>query len=244
MQDPEDIQRVAVITGANRGLGFETARQLGRLGYRVVVTSRDGLLGKAAADKLQSESLETGYQPLDVTRDESIIRLREFLENAFGRLDVLINNAGIFPERSREDARGLTIMDVDGDTLRASLEVNTLGPLRVTQELLPLMRRHGYGRVVNVSSGYGRLAGMAADYPAYRLSKSALHAVTRMFAAETSGEDILVNAVDPGWAQTRMGGSQAKYTPPEAAKWIVDAALLPPDGPRGRLLHQGRPVDW
>ncbi len=244
MEFMDQRQRIAVVTGANRGLGFETARQLGRMGYRVMVTSRDGLLGKAAADKLQSESLESGYQPLDVTRDDSIIRLREFLENAFGRLDVLVNNAGIFPERSREGGGSMSVMDVDGETLRASLEVNTLGPLRVTQELLPLMRRHGYGRVVNVSSGYGRLVGMAADYPAYRLSKAALHAVTRLFSAETSGEDILVNAVDPGWAQTRMGGKQAKNTPAEAARWIVDAAMLASDGPRGRLLHHGEPVDW
>ncbi len=239
-----DSRKVAVITGSNRGLGFETARQLASYGLRVVLTSRDGLLGKAAVDKLQSESLDASYQPLDVTRDHSIIRLREFLENEFGRLDVLINNAGIFPERSPEGGSAANVLEVDGETLRANIEVNTLGPLRVTQELLPLMRRNDYGRVVNVSSGYGRLARMGADFPAYRLSKAALNVVTRLFAAETSGENILVNAVDPGWASTRMGGSQASNTPAEAARWIVTAAILPEDGPRGCLLHHGNVVDW
>lgn len=239
--DEPDTRPVAVVTGANRGLGFETCRQIARAGYRVIITSRDGLLGKAAADKLHGEGLEAGYQPLDVTRDESIIRLREFLENAFGRLDILVNNAGVFPERERQSPR---ILEVDSEMILGNMEVNTLGPLRVTQELLPLMRRNAYGRIVNVSTGYGRLSRMDADFPAYRLSKAALNAVTAMLAAETRGENILVNAVDPGWASTRMGGESAPTSPAEAARWIVAAATLDADGPRGRLLHRGAAVEW
>lgn len=241
MAGTHESRPVAVVTGANRGLGFEASRQLARLGYRVVITSRDGLLGKAAADKLHGEGLEAGYQPLDVTRDDSIIRLREFLENAFGRLDVLVNNAGIFPERDGASGR---ILEVDGDVILGNLEVNAFGPLRVTQEVLPLMRRHAYGRIVNVSTGYARLSRMGADFPAYRLSKAALNALTAMLAAETRDENILINAVDPGWASTRMGGEAAPSTPSEAAGWIVAAATLGDDGPRGRLLHHGAVVDW
>lgn len=234
-------RRVAVVTGANRGLGFETARQLAQRDIKVIVTSRDGLMGKAAADKLQSEGLDVAFQPLDVLRADAVIRLREFLENAFGRLDILINCAGTFPEIDDPDTG---VLDADLDTLRRCLETNTFGSLRLIQELLPLMRPLDYGRVVNVSSGYARLSRMGRGYPGYRLSKAALNALTTMVAAETADENILVNAVDPGWARTRLGGAGATHSPESAAGAIVAAATLPDDGPRGRFLHHGEVLDW
>lgn len=238
-----EAQRVAVVTGANRGLGFAVSRQLARRGLRTVLTSRDGLQGKAAVDKLQAEGLDVALQPLDLNREESLQRLRDRLAEAYGRVDVLVNNAGIFPEREGRDGDP-GLLEVPREMLELALGTNALGPLRLTQLLLPLMRRHDYGRIVNVSSGYGQLSRMGRGYPAYRLSKAALNAVTCQFAAETRDENILVNAVDPGWVQTRMGGPQAPTPVDEAAGWIAQAALLDDDGPSGRFLRRGEPVEW
>lgn len=238
-----EAQRVAVVTGANRGLGFAVSRQLAQHGVHVVLTSRDGLQGKAAVDKLQAEGLDVSLLPLDLDRDETLVRLRDQLAEQRGRLDILVNNAGIFPEL---DARGGDpgLLEVPREMLERALATNALAPLRLGQLLLPLMRRHDYGRIVNVSSGYGQLARMGRGYPAYRLSKAALNAVTCQFAAETRDENILVNAVDPGWVQTRMGGGQAPTPEEEAAGWVVRAALLEDSGPSGRFLRRGEPVDW
>ncbi|WP_435101274.1 SDR family NAD(P)-dependent oxidoreductase [Arhodomonas sp. AD133] len=238
-------QRIAVVTGANRGIGFETCRQLARAGIKPILTSRDGLLGKAAADKLQSEGLEVAYQPLDVTRPESIRRLADFLENGFGRADVLINNAGIFPEHTgRDGAPTPSVLEVEDAVLEQHLAVNAYGPLHLAQTLVPLMRRHGYGRIVNLTSGYAQFSRMGRGFPAYRFSKAGLNVITRLLAAETDGENILVNAVDPGWVRTRMGGAQASASPAEAAGRVVELAQLGDDAPTGRLFRHGEVVDW
>lgn len=239
-------RRIALITGANRGLGLEIARQLARRGYKTVLTSRDAVQGKAAADKLQGEALDVGYHPLDVTRTESMQRLAEFLDNAFGRLDVLINNAGIFPEQAlAQGARSApSIFEVSLDSLRENLQTNTFGPLRLIQLIVPLMRRHDYGRIVNISSGYGQLARMERGFPAYRVSKAMLNVITCLVAAELESENIKVNSVDPGWVRTRMGGAQASHSPAEAAEWIVEAATLSDDGPSGAFLKHGHLVGW
>lgn len=242
MSEPE---RIAVVSGGNRGIGFETARQLARAGIKPVVTSRDGLLGKAAADKLQSEGLDVAYHPLDVTRPESIRRLTEFLGNSFDRVDILINNAGIFPEHTGEDgAPAPGILEVAEAALQEHLSVNAFGPLRLAQALVPIMRRHGYGRVVNLTSGYAQFSRMGRGFPAYRFSKAGLNAITRLLAAETDGENILINAVDPGWVRTRMGGRNAHTTPAEAAARVVEAACLPDGSPSGALYRHGEPVAW
>ncbi|MDN5848436.1 MAG: SDR family NAD(P)-dependent oxidoreductase [Nitrococcus sp.] len=239
-------RRIAVITGANRGLGLETARQLARRGYKAVLTSRDAVQGKAAADKLQGEALDVGYHPLDVTRMESMQRLAEFLHNAFGRLDVLINNAGIFPEQDlAQGARSAPgVLDMPLESLRENLQTNAFGPLRLIQMLVPLMRRHGYGRIVNISSGYGQLARMEHGFPAYRMSKAMLNVMTCVVAAELESENIKINSVDPGWARTRMGGAQATYSPAEAAEWVVEAATLSDTGPSGVFFKHGHPIEW
>ena len=241
-----DNRRIAVITGANRGLGLETARQLARRGYKAVLTSRDAVQGKAAADKLQGEALDVGYHPLDVTRADSVQRLTEFLDNAFGRLDILINNAGIFPEQAlAQGARSApSVLEMSLESLRENLQTNTLGALRLIQTFVPIMRRRDYGRIVNISSGYGQLARMERGFPAYRLSKAMLNVVTCLVAAELESENIKVNSVDPGWVRTRMGGAQATYSPAEAAEWVVEAATLGDDGPSGAFLKHGQPTDW
>lgn len=240
-----EARRVAVITGANRGLGFETGRQLARLDYQVVLTSRDALAGKAAADKLQSEGVAVVCHPLDISREDSIVRFAAYVERQFGRVDVLINNAGIFAEYDPEGrSPGPGLLEVRLKSLREHLETNALGALRLTQAILPLMRHHGYGRIVNLSTGYGQMQRMGRGFPAYRLSKAALNTITRMFAAETEGENILVNAVDPGWTRTRMGGPHARYSPAEAARWVIEAATFDDDGPSGRFLRAGQPIEW
>lgn len=239
-------RRIAVITGANRGLGLETARQLARRGYKAVLTSRDAVQGKAAADKLQGEALDVGYHPLDVTRADSVQRLAEFLDNAFGRLDILVNNAGIFPEQAlAQGARSApSVLEMSLESLRENLQTNTFGALRLIQTFVPLMRRRDYGRIVNISSGYGQLARMERGFPAYRLSKAMLNVVTCLVAAELESENIKVNSVDPGWVRTRMGGAQATYSPGEAAEWVVEAATLADDGPSGAFLKHGQPTEW
>ncbi|MDZ7809850.1 MAG: SDR family oxidoreductase [Arhodomonas sp.] len=157
-------------------------------------------------------------------------------------MDVLINNAGIFPEYAGSDGSPSPgILEVDEATLHEHLSVNAFGPLRLAQAVIPMMRRHGYGRVVNLTSGYAQLARMGRGYPAYRFSKAGLNAITRLLAAETDGENILVNAVDPGWVRTRMGGRQATSTPQDAAARVVEVACLPDGAPSGVLYRHGEP---
>lgn len=220
-------QPVAVVTGAHRGLGFETARQLALDGVTVVVTSRDGLLGKAAADKLQSEGLSVSFQPLDVRRPEAVLRLAEHVERSHGRLDILVN----LPE----DGPAVTgpLLDADVDALRDSLDDELLGGLRLVQALIPLMRLRGQGRIVNLGVRPGGLAAPHGEGAAGRLARATVNGVTTVLAAETAGEDILVNAVDPAGVENRA-----------AAADIVRAATLASDGGRGQLFHGGEAVSW
>ncbi len=237
-------RRVALITGANRGIGFETARQLGRLNYDVVITSRDGIKGKAAADKLQSEGLSVAYCPLDVTREESRQRAIAFVRERFERLDVLVNNAGIMPDGSPEKPHQASFFDTElGDVIR-SMETNLYGPYRMIQLCVPVMRARDYGRIVNISSGLGQLADMRGAFPAYRMSKTALNALTRIVAAELKGENILVNAASPGWVKTAMGGPAAPRTPAETVPGITWLASLPDDGPSGGFFQDRMSIPW
>jgi NAD(P)-dependent dehydrogenase (short-subunit alcohol dehydrogenase family) len=232
---------VAVVTGAYRGLGLETCRQLAARGYAVVLSARREAEGQAAAGALQREGLAVRFFPLDVRDEASIRRLADFLRDAFGGLDVLVNNAGIFPDPAPGSGRD-SVFDARLDAVRQALETNTLGPLRLCQALIPLMA--GKGRVVNVSSGMGQLSDMNGCCPAYRLSKTALNAVTRIFADELKDTGIKVNSVCPGWVQTDMGGPEAPLPVEEGARGIVWAATLPDDGPSGGFFRHGEPIPW
>jgi NAD(P)-dependent dehydrogenase (short-subunit alcohol dehydrogenase family) len=232
---------VAVVTGAYRGLGLETARQLAAAGYRVVLTARRDAEGRAAAEKLAAGGADVRFARLDVTAAESIRELRDQLKRDFGRIDVLVNNAGIFPDPG-PGSPGSSIFDADLDTIRSGFETNTLGALRLCQELVPLMA--GRGCVVNVSSGMGQLSDMNGCCPGYRLSKTALNAVTRIFADELQGTDIKVNSVCPGWVRTDMGGPNATLSLEDGARGIVWAAMLPADGPTGGFFRHGEPIPW
>jgi NAD(P)-dependent dehydrogenase (short-subunit alcohol dehydrogenase family) len=233
-------KKVAVVTGGNRGLGFEASRQLAKLQYQVVLTSRDEAKGKAAADKLQSEGLDVTFHPLDVTSDQSSRKLAEFISQQFGKLDVLVNNAAIYIDEVGNNS----VFDAKIDTVQQTMETNVYGVLRVTQALIPLMKKQNYGRIVNVSSGMGQLHDMGGGYTGYRLSKTALNALTRIFASELQGTNILVNSVCPGWVKTDMGGANAPRTPEQGVNTIVWLATLADDGATGGFFRDKKAIDW
>lgn len=232
---------LAIVTGAYRGLGLETCRQLAARDHTVILTARRERDGLAATEALQGEGLDVVFHPLDVTDETAITRLAGFVRDTYGRLDVLVNNAGIFPAGT-PGAGGDSVFDADLGGVRRGFETNTLGPLRLCQTLIPLMQ--GRGRVVNVSSGMGQLSDMNGCCPGYRLSKTALNAVTRIFADELKDTAVKINSVCPGWVRTEMGGPEAPLDVTEGAKGIVWAATLPDDGPSGGFFRHGERIDW
>lgn len=233
------VKRVALITGANRGLGLEASRRLAALDYVVVLTSRDAKKGEAAAESLRSAKADVRFHALDVSSDASVAALENFMKDEFGRCDVLVNNAGVFPEQLSVAPLGTT-----PEVFMSTLESNLGGPYRMCRAFVPLMRENNYGRIVNVSSGMGQLWDMEGGWPAYRISKTGLNALTRVLSRELKGSHILVNSVCPGWVRTDMGGPQASRSIEEGAEGIVWAATLPDDGPTGGFFRDGQPLDW
>lgn len=229
--------KVALVTGANRGIGREVARQLAGLGATVVLAARDGAKAAQAAEEMAREGRLVPKQ-LDVADQGSVDRLADTVEQEFGALHVLINNAGIHYDtwELAETA------DLDG-TVREALDTNLLGPWRTARAFVPLMRHGGWGRIVNVSSEAGSLASMAAGPPAYQVSKAALNALTRTLAGELKGTGILVNAVCPGWVATDMGGAGGRPVE-EGAASVVWGATLPDNGPSGGFFRDGKPLPW
>jgi NAD(P)-dependent dehydrogenase (short-subunit alcohol dehydrogenase family) len=213
---------VALVTGGNRGIGLEVCRQLAERGYDVVMGSRDVERGRAAG-------LDVEVRQLDVADPASIAALE------LDRCDVLVNNAAIHYDTWQHAATA------DLAVVTEALEVNLLGAWRMTQALLPLLRRSPHGRVVNVSSGAGSITTMTSGPPAYSVSKAALNALTRLLAADL--RPILVNAICPGWVATDMGGAGGRPVA-EGAAGIVWAATLPDDGPTGGFFRDGRAIAW
>jgi NAD(P)-dependent dehydrogenase (short-subunit alcohol dehydrogenase family) len=227
--------RVALVSGGNRGIGLEVCRQLGERGITVVMGSRDAEQGREAAAGLPDEVV---VHQLDVADPESVERLARSVEEEFGRLDILVNNAAI----SNDD--GQSGADADLDRVKEALEANLFGAWRLCELAIPMMRRNGYGRIVNVSTGLASLEDMGGGSPGYRVSKTALNVLTRILASELRGSGILVNAVNPGWVQTDMGGSSATRTVEEGAEALVWAATLPNNGPNGGFFRDRQPVAW
>ena len=228
---------IAVVTGANRGIGLELVRQLAQHGFTTVLGSRDLDKGRAAAEGLAADGIHVDPRRLDVDDDDSVRELAAELEAEHGRLDVLVNNAAILYDTWQ---RGV---EADLDLVQQALETNLLGAWRTAQACIPLLRRSSHGRIVNVSSGSGSLSGMGAGTPAYSVSKAALNALTRILAAELRSDGILVNSVCPGWVATDMGGPGGRPVEQGAAS-VMWAVLLPDDGPTGGFFRDGRPVDW
>ena len=228
---------VAVVTGANRGIGLEVVRQLARRGMRVVLGSRDLEKGEAAARSLSLKQGTVFSRQLDVTDQLSIDRLLRDVTADFGQLDVLVNNAGILYDTWEQ---GIT---ADLNVVHTALETNLFGAWRMCQTFLPLLRKSHAGRIVNVSSESGSLTNMGGGTPAYSVSKAALNALTRVLAAELSETGILVNAICPGWVATDMGGAGGRPVS-EGAAGIVWAATLPADGPTGGYFRDGNRIPW
>jgi NAD(P)-dependent dehydrogenase (short-subunit alcohol dehydrogenase family) len=232
-------ERVAVVTGASRGIGREVAHELAQKGLRVILTARDPANGEAALSTLAAEGLPVAFHVLDVRRVDEASKLAKWLEREFGRVDVLVNNAGVML-----DPRGARLATLDLNVVRDTFETNVFGAIIVSQALLPLMRKGGYGRIVNVSSGLGQLESMGAGTPAYRLSKAALNALTRTLAAELEGTGIKVNAMCPGWVRTDMGGRSAPRSAAQGADTAVWLATLPDNGPTGGFFRDRKQVAW
>lgn len=233
------VQRVAVVTGANRGIGKEVARQLALRGLIVVLTSRDEAQGSKAAQQFQKEDLPVRFHVLDVTDPASIRTFVDFMTRDLGRCDVLVNNAGVFPDKGDS-----SIFHARIETIRTAMETNVYGPILLCQGLVPLMRKNGYGRIVNLSSGMGQLTDMNGGCPGYRISKTSINAVTRIVDDELRGENILVNSMCPGWVKTDMGGPGATRSVEEGADTALWLATLPDDGPRGGFFRDRKPFAW
>lgn len=231
-------QRVAIVTGANRGIGYETCRQLSRAGVITILTSRDENKGREAQHALVSEGSDVHYQQLDVTDERSIQRLHSSTLDKFGRLDILVNNAGVFLDR------GIRGLELPIEVLQETLDTNLFGALKMCQVFIPLMKKNRFGRIVNVSSGMGSSSNMSAGSAAYKLSKAALNNLTRILADETRGENILVNSMAPGWVRTDMGGPGAPRSLAQGADTIIWLATLPGDGPTGGFFEDRHPIPW
>lgn len=232
-------RKIAVITGANRGIGFEICRQFAAKGIGVVLTSRDETKGRMAVAQLHSQGLEVEFYQLDVTDALGIQRLGGFLERKYGAADILVNNAGIMA-----DAKGSGALNVQLQVVRATMETNVYGPLLLCQALIPPMRKKNYGRIVNISSGLGQFSEMGGGTPAYRMSKAALNALTRILSAELKNTNILVNSMCPGWVKTDMGGPNAVRTLAEGADTAVWLATLPDGGTSGGFYRDRKAISW
>lgn len=237
------MKKVAVVTGASRGLGYATSEALARMGYKVIMAMRNPEKAQAEINKLKMKDLDVTPMKLDTSNEKSIDSFHQQLLREGGVVDVLVNNAGIFIDN--EDGGDESVFKTKSSTIQKTFTTNTLGPFLLIQKILPIMIDGGYGRIVNVSSGMGQLSDMNADYAAYRMSKTALNVVTRVFSQEAEGHgDILVNSICPGWVKTDMGGKGAARTIEQGIKGIVWAATLPKGGPTGGFFRDGERIDW
>jgi NAD(P)-dependent dehydrogenase (short-subunit alcohol dehydrogenase family) len=234
----EFMGRVALVTGANRGIGLEVVRQLALRGFTTVLGARDSRKGEHAASSLRQSGLKVIPVELDVTEQRSIDAVKRLIEEQFGKLDALVNNAAILYD-SWQRAENANL-----DTVSEAFETNTLGAWRMCQAFIPLLRKSKHARIVNVSSESGSLTVMGGGTPAYSVSKAALNALTRMLADELRSAGILVNSVCPGWVATEMGGPGAPRTVGEGAWSVTWAATLPDDGPSGGFYRDGEPLVW
>ncbi len=229
----------AIITGANRGLGFETAKELGRKGYEIILCARDVEKAKKAARELESIGAKITPIALDVGSDASVEKFADFLQREVKEVHVLVNNAGVYLDPKNNECLKTPV-----EIIEQTFNTNAIGAYRMAQLIVPYMKNQKFGRIVNVSSGMGQLSEMDKGFPAYRMSKTALNALTKMLSAELSGSDILVNSVCPGWVKTDMGGPNAERSLEQGVYGIVWAATLPKGGPSGGFFRDGKALPW
>jgi NAD(P)-dependent dehydrogenase (short-subunit alcohol dehydrogenase family) len=238
---PMTSKTVALVTGANQGIGLEIARQLGRQGLLVVLGARREGNGVAAAAELAREGIDAHAVKLDVTSPGDVAGLPGYFQERFGRLDVLVNNAGIAEWRAD-----------DLESFRRTFDVNLFGVVAVTYALLPLLKQSPAGRIVNQSSVLGSLTSLQQKpkmfgnfmIPAYTSSKAALNGFTVALAHKMRGTALKINSAHPGWVRTALGGQEAPMSTADGAKTAVTLATLPADGPSGQFFHNGAPLPW
>lgn len=244
MQKP--LKRVALITGANRGIGFEIARQLALKKMTVLMGARHDESGIEARDRLADQGMDVHFIRIDVTDPTTIEAALGRIKDEFGRLDVLVNNAGILIDSETP------LLKLSAALFQNTLDTNALGPLLLSQACVPVMKANHYGRIVNMSSTLGSLTDIAnpdssyaqVQSPAYRLSKTLLNGITVLLAKELRGTNILINSACPGWVHTDMGGDQAPLSPEQGAATPVWLATLPDDGPTGGFFREQQPIPW
>jgi NAD(P)-dependent dehydrogenase (short-subunit alcohol dehydrogenase family) len=228
-------KKIALVTGANKGIGFEIVRQLSKRDFHVVLAARNRKAGELAASKLGGN---VSVQELDVSDDESIEQAAKEFGNKHDQLNVLVNNAGIYPDE------GTNILTITREQLVATFQTNTFGGLRVVQAFLPYLKKAESARVINVSSGYGELGGLSADVPSYCLSKLTLNGVTLMLDQKLRSQGISVNSMCPGWVRTDMGGPGASRSVEEGADTGVWLATDAPQELSGRFFRDRKEINW
>lgn len=231
---------IAVVTGANRGLGFAVSEGLAEKGNTVIMTARDLRSLSDSAGKLKAKNYDIHTVELDVSDFNSIESALKQIISKFKRIDILVNNAGVLRSGMEEDDD----LEELCDSMMESFQTNSIGPALMIKTVLPLMKKNNFGRIVNVSSGMGGLTEMDGGHLAYRASKAALNVVTRVYSNDVKGSDILINSVCPGWVKTEMGGAGANRELPEGAASILWAAFLPKDGPTGGFFRDGKALAW
>ncbi|MGV3665828.1 MAG: SDR family oxidoreductase [Leptospira bouyouniensis] len=229
-------EKIALVTGANRGIGKQVSIDLAKQGIYVLIGSRNE--SDAEETLKQVKSVGKGeIVSLDVSKEQSINEVLDMITGSFGRLDILVNNAGIFMDPG-------SFFETTSEDLHRTLLVNLFGPFRLIQVFLPMMIQNNYGRIVNVSSGMGQLSDMGGGYPAYRISKTAINALTNLSSIEGVGKNIKINSVCPGWVKTDMGGANATRPVEKGAETIVWAATLPENGPTGKFFRDKKEIPW
>lgn len=229
---------VALVTGGNRGIGYELVKQLALKGFRVILVSRDSVRGREAAQNLKKLNLDVSFERMDVDDLESIRQAAITINKKYGKLDILINNAGVYLDMNKK------LVEMDPSILERTMSTNFFGAYHVIRSFIPLMVKQDYGRIINVSSEYGALREMSNQgVGAYKLSKLALNGLTQLIAAEIEG-NIKINSVDPGWVSSDMGGPSASRTPKQAAESILWLATIESEGPSGEFFRDGKQTSW
>lgn len=232
-------RKIAIVTGGNRGIGREIARQLAREDIVVIIGVRDPEKGARTVAELKDEGVTIYSHPLDVNDTKVVKNFVENVEKSYGAPGILVNNAGVYPEKTEAK-----FLDTKTSVWRETFETNLFGAMRMCREVVPFMKKLRQGRVVNISSGLGQMHQMGEGSPAYRVSKAALNALTRTLAAEVAGSGILVNSMSPGWVRTAMGGEAAPRSVEEGADTAVWLATLPSNGPTGQFFRDRKPIPW
>jgi NAD(P)-dependent dehydrogenase (short-subunit alcohol dehydrogenase family) len=229
-------QKIILVTGANRGIGLQIVKEVAEMGHNAILTARDEVKGKKAAEQLKQNGLNVRFIQLDAANESSIHLAAKKVEEQFGKLDVLINNAGIFNDKHNS-------LTVSKNAVLEHLEVNFIGPLMISQAFIALLEKSKQGRIINFSSQMGRLNGMGGGSAAYRFSKTAINSLTTVMAADVAGKNIKVNSLCPGWVKSDMGGPGAYRSLHEGADtavWLATADNIP----TGKFFADRREIAW